>query len=82
MSHLIVVDETAVMVLRGTNSLSSELQAIAEINKLHRLAEASYAEHAVACGKLLLQQKERVGHGNFGKWIEANCNFSDRKSVV
>lgn len=47
-----------------------------EINEQHRLARESFTEHAVRCGKLLLEQKQRVGYGNFGKWIEANCEFS------
>lgn len=47
-----------------------------EINEQHWLARDKFAEHAVECGRLLLAQKLRVGHGNFGKWIEANCEFS------
>lgn len=34
--------------------------------------------HAVEIGKLLIQAKEQVGHGNFGKWIEDNFNLSQR----
>jgi Protein of unknown function (DUF3102) len=47
-----------------------------QINEQHWLARDKFAEHAVECGRLLLAQKERVGYGNFGKWIEANCDFS------
>jgi hypothetical protein len=72
----IPAEQTAVATVLGTNSVTSELQAIAKINEHHRLAEASYAEHAIECGKLLLRQKRRAGYGNFGKWIAANCQFS------
>ncbi|MDA8350169.1 MAG: DUF3102 domain-containing protein [Pseudomonadota bacterium] len=47
-----------------------------EINEQHRLARESFTEHAIRCGKLLFEQKRRVGYGKFGKWIETNCEFS------
>jgi hypothetical protein len=31
-----------------------------------------------AFGKLLLEAKDKVGHGNFGKWIEDNCSIDWR----
>src|SRR5262249_40736130 len=36
------------------------------------------AQHAMAAGDLLLEVKRRLGHGHFGKWLEANCSISDR----
>ena len=60
-----------------TPDRTAGVQRIAdEINSAHRLAWKSFTEHAVRCGELLLEQKQRVGYGNFGKWIEANCEFS------
>jgi len=47
-----------------------------EINEQHRLSLESFTEHAIRCGELLLEQKQRVGYGSFGKWIESNCEFS------
>ncbi|HJS88689.1 MAG TPA: hypothetical protein VJ738_01850 [Steroidobacteraceae bacterium] len=45
-----------------------------EINNEHRLAQSHYAEHAIRCGELLLEQKSRAGHGNFLAWFGANCS--------
>lgn len=60
-----------------TADMTVGAQRIADaINQEHRLARAKFAEHAMECGRLLLAQKERVGYGNFIKWIEANCEFS------
>lgn len=60
-----------------TADMTAGAKRIAEqINEQHWLARDKFAEHAVECGRLLLAQKERVGYGNFGKWIEANCDFS------
>ena len=57
--------------------LTTSVQRIAdEINSEHALAQEEFLKHAVRCGELLLEQKQRVGYGNFGKWIEANCEFS------
>ena len=36
------------------------------------------AGHAVEIGKLLIEAKEQVGHGEFGKWIEENFNLKWR----
>lgn len=47
-----------------------------EINTEHRLAQSSYAEHAIRCGQLLIEQRQRVGYGNFGAWILFNCEFA------
>jgi hypothetical protein len=59
------------------------LQLIAEINNEHRLAK-SHADqtikHAVRCGELLLQQKDRLPHGQFMAWIAQNCEFSGRSA--
>lgn len=59
-----------------TVTASRELQVVAKINEHHRLAEESYMEHAIEAGRLLLEQKKRVGYGNFGRWIATNCGFS------
>jgi hypothetical protein len=52
---------------------------VEQINEQHRLARSTAdqaIEHAIRCGQLLIEQKKRVGHGNFGNWIAANCAFS------
>ena len=35
---------------------------------------------AVEIGKILTEVKEKVGHGNFGNWCEANLNYSQKKA--
>jgi hypothetical protein len=53
----------------------------AQINTEHRACEAaavSAVEHAIRCGELLLEAKERSGHGGWLKWLSANCEVSSR----
>ncbi len=40
------------------------------------------AEHAITAGRLLLEAKANVGHGNFLEWVSANCNFRPRTAQV
>jgi hypothetical protein len=40
--------------------------------------EKTTEEARKAFGKLLLEAKEKVGHGNFGKWIEEHCSITWR----
>jgi Protein of unknown function (DUF3102) len=59
-----------------------ELVTLAEqINAEHRACEvaaASAVEHAIRCGVLLLEAKERCGHGGWLKWLSKNCEVSAR----
>lgn len=52
-----------------------------KIISLHRQIE-SYLncslQKAVQIGDLLLNQKEKLNHGQFGKWIESELPFTDR----
>ena len=51
---------------------------ISNINEQHRLARScaeTAVRHAIRCGELLLEQKGRVEHGEFGKWIATHCEF-------
>ena len=60
-----------------TAHTTADVQRIAgAINAEHALAQEEFLKHAIRCGELLLEQKQRVGYGNFGKWIEAHCEFS------
>ena len=46
------------------------------INEAHALARQSAqtaAQHAVRAGDLLLEQKSRLPHGEFGAWVKTNC---------
>ena len=37
-------------------------------------------KQALDLGGLLLQPKAKVGHGRFGKWLEKNCDLSERSA--
>lgn len=50
----------------------------AEINAEHQLAResaSSAVQHAIRCGQLLVEQKSRLEHGEFGEWIAEHCDF-------
>ena len=34
------------------------------------------ANHIIECGRLLVEKKKELGHGNFIPWVEAECEFS------
>ena len=67
--------------------ISTELSfAIARINELHAQADelaqkakevaSKTIEIAIECGKLLIEQKAKLGHGNWLNWCKANLEFS------
>lgn len=52
-----------------------------EINTEHGHVEThkrSAIKHAIRCGELLLEMKQRVGHGNWLAWVEENFEASER----
>ena len=61
---------------------TSRLQEIAKTVKTeHAKIEGIFREgltRAIEVGKLLNEAKGLVKHGEWGKWIADNCNFSDR----
>jgi hypothetical protein len=52
----------------------------ARINAAHDEAFRSALDAAVLCGRLLLEAKQRLGHGAWAKWVEANLRFGDRQA--
>lgn len=59
------------------------MSAIA-VNHEHQLAKQSAelaVQHAVRCGQLLADVKAALRHGEFGPWIEANCEFKYSTAV-
>lgn len=64
----------------------SRLQELAEeINQEHqafRWAFKATYRSALRAGDLLNEAKEEAGHGNWGKWVEENCEFSMRTAQV
>src|SRR5690242_3025151 len=59
-----------------------ELQDIAaHVNESHRQCEQSLKqglEHALEAGRLLLEAKGRLEHGQWLPWLQANCDVSER----
>jgi hypothetical protein len=58
-----------------------EKSLVEEIKKLHSEVISHLKmtiPQAIRIGELLGQQKGRLGHGAFGKWIEENLPFTDR----
>ena len=50
-----------------------------ELNRLHKSIEGklrSTVDDAIRAGEILTQVKERLNHGDFLPWIQANCSFS------
>src|SRR5947209_4796544 len=57
------------------DTLAADIRAAHAQCNLHALAGL---EHALAAGKLLIEAKDRVQHGEWGAWIEQHCGFSER----
>lgn len=54
---------------------------IDEINRQHKTVEDAAArtlEHAIECGRLLATAKDRVGHGEWLRWLGDNFDGSER----
>jgi hypothetical protein len=52
-----------------------------EINAEHGQVEAykhNTIQHAIRCGELLLEMKQRVGHGNWLAWVQEHFEASER----
>lgn len=52
-----------------------------EINSEHSHVETykrNTIKHAIRCGELLLEMKQRVGHGNWLAWVEEHFEASER----
>jgi hypothetical protein len=66
------------LVVSAESSLAELAQAIIrEHGEVLRLFEQSL-ERARAAGQLLLTAKARLGHGNWGRWLNATFDFSER----
>jgi hypothetical protein len=54
---------------------------VREINAEHGQVETykhNTIQHAIRCGELLLEMKQRVGHGNWLAWVEEHFEASER----
>jgi len=61
-------------------SLQSEISSVEleEIAKRIRFLRKRATEHAVEMGQALIDVKSRLPHGEFVKWVEAQCGFKIR----
>jgi hypothetical protein len=71
----------AVTAPESTSKVIVEIMAhikngITEEHRLARQSAVDAVKHAVACGELLIKLKSNLKHGEFGKWISDNCEFS------
>jgi Protein of unknown function (DUF3102) len=51
-------------------ALSEEHGELEELRRLARLREAAAQQHAIRIGKLLLQAKRKVPHGQWQEWVK------------
>lgn len=63
-------------------TLSTLAEQIREEYEASNREANSAIVHALNVGKLLIQSKEYVEHGEWGKWLKDNCPFSERKAQI
>jgi hypothetical protein len=65
----------------GSESVRTDDDLACEINTEHGHVEThkrSAIKHAIRCGELLLEMKQRVGHGNWLAWVDEHFEASER----
>jgi hypothetical protein len=66
------------IVVRAEAPLAELARQIAEAHRECEAAQLRAVEKAAAAGALLLQAKDRVGHGGWLDWLKANVPFTPR----
>ncbi len=64
--------------LREPIPFRQEVAAADAINEVHRLAQESAEiamDYAISCGRLLMEKKKTLRHGEWIPWIQQNCEF-------
>src|SRR5215469_12503194 len=51
-----------------------------EMEETTNRVKQTVLQQALRLGELLLQAKAKVAHGRFGKWLEKNCELSERSA--
>jgi hypothetical protein len=64
----------------SSNRLPDLAQAIEREHQAAHQAARTALEHALECGRLLIQAKAAVPHGGWLEWLEANTSVSARQS--
>ncbi len=64
----------------GNEVTRTAAQVAADINKIKMKTAVVMAMSAVEMGRLLLEAKSLVPHGEWGAWLETNVSFSESKA--
>lgn len=67
-----------VIVISGTDLVVSVADEINQEHELFTTSMRTSLDHAIRCGQLLIEQKERLEHGEWLPWVMENCAFSER----
>jgi hypothetical protein len=68
-------------IVPSSNPVRTDDDLVREINAEHCQVETykhNTIQHAIRCGELLLEMKQRVGHGNWLAWVEEHFEASER----
>lgn len=60
--------------------IRSPQEIAAEINAIRRRAARQLLEDSVEVGRLLVEAKSTVGHGEWGDWLESNFQYSSTEA--
>lgn len=84
-------NEIVTSTTNGTNTDSTSLDIVSRINTLHEKAEGlsklakdkaqEAIKIAIECGKLLVEQKSKMNHGDWMSWVGKHCHFSHRTAT-
>ena len=68
-------------IVPSSEPVRSDDDLVREINAEHGHVETykrNTIQHAIRCGELLLEMKQRVGHGNWLAWVREHFDASER----
>lgn len=68
-------------IVPSSDPVRSDDDLVREINAEHGHVETykhNTIQHAIRCGELLLEMKQRVGHGNWLDWVQEHFEASER----
>lgn len=72
--------EAVLTVSTQSNTCRSPQEIAAEINAIRRRAARQLLEDSVEVGRLLVEAKSSVGHGEWGGWLEENFQYSSTEA--
>jgi hypothetical protein len=75
---LLAVNSTAIPNIAASNWLPDLAARIKTEHEAGGLALKRGLDHAIACGRLLIQAKAQVSRGHWGQWIREHCGIPER----